>query len=176
MKILSANLGLTEDYLQEAFGGEDMSACIRVNYYPKCPQPNLTLGLSPHSDPGGMTLLLPDNDVSGLQVRHLDKWITVKPTPNAFIVNIGDQLQVISNGNYKSVEHRVVVNAKKERLTLALFYNPRGDMLIVPAKRLVTEEHPGLYPPMIFDDYRLYIRTKGLRGKYQVESLIKSPR
>lgn len=94
MKILSVNLGLKEEYLQQAFGGEEVEACLRINLYPKCPQPDLTLGLSPHSDPGGMTLLLPDENVSGLQVRRAHKWITVKPVPNAFIVNIGDQIQV----------------------------------------------------------------------------------
>ena len=94
-KVLSINLGLEEDYLQNAFGGgEEVGACLRVNFYPKCPQPELTLGLSPHSDPGGMTILLPDQDVPGLQVRKDGKWITVKPAPHAFIINIGDQLQV----------------------------------------------------------------------------------
>lgn len=94
MKILSTNLGLGEEYLQNAFGGENIGACLRVNFYPKCPQPDLTLGLSSHSDPGGLTLLLPDENVSGLQVRKGKEWITVKPIPNAFIVNIGDQIQV----------------------------------------------------------------------------------
>ena len=94
MKILSVNLGLEEDYLEKAFGGEEVGACLRVNYYPKCPQPDLTLGLSSHSDPGGMTILLPDDDVSGLQVLKGEQWVTVKPVPDAFIVNIGDQIQV----------------------------------------------------------------------------------
>lgn len=94
MTILSSNLGLREEQLQEAFGGEDVGACLRVNYYPKCPQPELALGLSPHSDPGGMTILLPDDQVVGLQVRHDDTWITVNPLRHAFIVNIGDQIQV----------------------------------------------------------------------------------
>lgn len=94
LKAMSISLGLKEDYLQNAFGGEDIGACLRVNFYPKCPQPDLTLGLSPHSDPGGMTFLLPDHDIAGLQVRKNDKWITVKPVPNAFIVNVGDQIQV----------------------------------------------------------------------------------
>lgn len=98
MKVLSINLGLEENFLQNAFGGEDIGACMRVNYFPKCPQPELTLGLSSHSDPGGMTLLLPDDQVHGLQVRKGDNWITVKPVRNAFIVNIGDQIQV----NYNS--------------------------------------------------------------------------
>lgn len=95
MKVLSVNLGLSEEYLQNAFGGENVGACLRVNFYPKCPQPDLTLGLSSHSDPGGMTLLLPDNHVPGLQVRKDGNWITVKPARHAFIVNIGDQIQVL---------------------------------------------------------------------------------
>ena len=95
MKVFSMNLGLEEDSLLNAFGGEEnVGAGLRVNYYPKCPQPDLTLGLSPHSDPGGMALLLPDENVAGLQVCRKGSWLTVKPIPNAFIVNIGDQIQV----------------------------------------------------------------------------------
>ncbi|MBA0786238.1 hypothetical protein Gotri_025948, partial [Gossypium trilobum] len=137
LKAMSISLGLKEDYLQNAFGGEDIGACLRVNFYPKCPQPDLTLGLSSHSDPGGMTLLLPDHDIAGLQVRKNGKWITVKPVPNAFIVNVGDQIQVMSNAIYKSVEHRVIVNSVKDRVSLAFFYNPKSDLLIEPAKELV---------------------------------------
>ncbi|KAF4386080.1 hypothetical protein F8388_016332 [Cannabis sativa] len=94
LRVLSLNLGLKEEFLQNAFGGKEIGACMRVNFYPKCPQPELTLGLSSHSDPGGMTLLLPEHQVTGLQVRKANSWITVKPAPHAFIVNIGDQIQV----------------------------------------------------------------------------------
>nr|URQ29616.1 flavonol synthase/flavanone 3-hydroxylase-like protein [Sinningia speciosa] len=176
LKILSLNLGLREDYLQNAFGGNDIGACLRVNFYPKCPQPELTLGLSPHSDPGGMTFLLPDQHVSGLQVRRGDGWITVKPVPHAFIVNIGDQIQVLSNAIYKSVEHRVIVNSAEDRVSLAYFYNPKSDLLIEPAKELVNSDTPPLYPAMTFDEYRLYMRTKGPKGKSQLGESLKSPR
>ncbi|CAJ1806040.1 unnamed protein product [Sphenostylis stenocarpa] len=172
LQMMSINLGLKEDFLLNAFGGEsEIGACLRVNFYPKCPQPDLTLGLSPHSDPGGMTILLPDDFVSGLQVRRGDEWITVKPIPNAFIINIGDQIQVLSNATYKSVEHRVIVNSNQDRVSLAMFYNPRSDLLIEPAKELVTKEKPALYSPMTYDEYRLYIRLNGPCGKAQVESL-----
>ena len=112
LEILSVNLGLRKDFLMNAFGGEDeIGACLRVNFYPKCPQPDLTLGLSPHSDPGGMTILLPDDFVSGLQVRKGDEWITVKPVPNAFIINIGDQIQVlILSGLFKPFTSQAVVS------------------------------------------------------------------
>ncbi|XP_061351728.1 jasmonate-induced oxygenase 2-like [Gastrolobium bilobum] len=175
MKVMSINLGLEEDYLQNAFGGEDIGACLRVNFYPKCPKPELTLGLSSHSDPGGMTLLLPDDQVHGLQVRRGDNWITVKPAPHAFVVNIGDQIQVLSNAIYKSVEHRVIVNPNKERVSLAFFYNPKSDIPIEPAKELVEPDRPALYTAMTFDEYRLFVRLRGPRGKYQVESL-KTPK
>ncbi|CAI9091725.1 OLC1v1026825C1 [Oldenlandia corymbosa var. corymbosa] len=176
MKVLSQNLGLDQDFLQNAFGGDDIGACLRVNFYPKCPQPELTLGLSSHSDPGGLTVLLTDHNVAGLQVRKDDQWITVKPAPHAFIVNIGDQIQVLSNAAYKSVEHRVIVNSDRERLSLAFFYNPKSDLLIGPAKELVRPQKPALYPAMTFDEYRLYIRTKGPKGKSQLSEFQNSPR
>ncbi|XP_045800816.1 jasmonate-induced oxygenase 2-like [Trifolium pratense] len=171
MKILSLNLGLEEKILENAFGGEEIGACMRVNFYPKCPRPELTLGLSSHSDPGGMTMLLPDDQVAGLQVRKFDNWITVNPVRHGFIVNIGDQIQVLSNAKYKSVEHRVIVNSDQERLSLAFFYNPKSDIPIEPLKQLVTPEKPALYPAMTFDEYRLFIRMRGPCGKSQVESM-----
>ncbi|MCD7447037.1 hypothetical protein HAX54_021670 [Datura stramonium] len=175
-KILSIGLGLNEDYVHQSFGGDsESSACLRVNFYPKCPEPDLTLGLSSHSDPGGITLLLPDTDIPGLQIRRGNNWLTVNPIPNTFIVNIGDQIQVLSNAIYKSVEHRVIVNSKKERLSLAFFYNPGGHTLIKPAHQLVTTDCPALYSPMTFNEYRSFIRIKGPCGKFQIESL-KSPR
>ncbi|CAK9139938.1 unnamed protein product [Ilex paraguariensis] len=171
MKVFSINLGLGEDNLQQALGGEEMGATLRANFYPKCPQPDLTLGLSSHSDPGAVTLLLPDENVSGLQVRRGHDWITVKPVPNAFIVNIGDQIQVVSNAIYKSVEHRVIVNSMKERVSIAFFYNPKDDIIIEPSKELITEDRPALYPPMTYKEYRIQIRIKGPSGKSQIESL-----
>lgn len=81
----------------------------------------------------------------------------------------------MSNGIYRSIEHRVIVNSGKERVSLAFFYNPKSDIPIKPVEETVTEDRPAAYPSMTFDEYRLYIRTKGPRGKSQVESL-KSPR
>ncbi|XP_010535715.1 PREDICTED: leucoanthocyanidin dioxygenase-like [Tarenaya hassleriana] len=176
MKILSINLGLNEDRLQNAFGGtRNAGACMRVNYYPKCPQPELTLGLSPHSDPGGLTVLLPDDHVPGLQVRRSDHWVIIKPDPHALIVNIGDQIQVLSNAIYKSVEHRVVVSSARERGSLAFFYNPKGDIPMEPLRELLTENSPAFYSPMTFDQYRLFIRTRGPQSKSHVD-LLRSPR
>ena len=61
--------------------------------YPYCPQPDLTVGITPHTDPGVITVLL-QNHVAGLQVKHGDEWVNVKPLPGGLIINAGDFLQV----------------------------------------------------------------------------------
>lgn len=108
--MLSKGLGIQEGCLQEAFGGEEEGACLRVNFYPKCPQPDLTLGLSPHSDPGGMTVLLVDDHVKGLQVRKNGAWVTVQPIPNSFIINIADQIEVVTLTKKKKKPHLYIYN------------------------------------------------------------------
>uniref|UniRef100_A0A0D9XRR2 Fe2OG dioxygenase domain-containing protein n=1 Tax=Leersia perrieri TaxID=77586 RepID=A0A0D9XRR2_9ORYZ len=172
LKAISLSLGLGENYLHATFGGNDgISACMRVNYYPKCPQPELTLGISSHSDAGGMTVLLADDRVKGTQVRKGDTWYTVQPIPNAFLVNTGDQIQIISNDKYNSVEHRALANSDDARFTVAFFCNPRGDVQIGPAAQLVSSQSPAVYRPIAFNEYRMYSRTRGLKGKSQLEAM-----
>jgi len=64
-----------------------------------------------------------------------------------------------------------MTNSVEERFSVAFFYNPRSDLPLCPAHELVTPDRPQLYQPMTFNEYRLYIRKKGPRGKAQVESL-----
>lgn len=75
---------------------EDGSQLIVANFYPSCPEPDLTLGIPPHSDYGFLTLLLPDEEVKGLQIQYEGRWVTVEPIPNSFVVNVGDHLEVSS--------------------------------------------------------------------------------
>ncbi|KAL8468364.1 hypothetical protein ACS0TY_031548 [Phlomoides rotata] len=65
---------------------------MRMNYYPPCPQPELVMGLYPHSDVEGLTILLQVNEKEGLQIKKDGVWIPVSPLPDAFVVNIGDAL------------------------------------------------------------------------------------
>ncbi|KAK8546375.1 hypothetical protein V6N13_067600 [Hibiscus sabdariffa] len=171
LRAMSTDLGLEEKHIENAFGGDNMGACLRVNMYPKCPQPELTLGLSSHSDPGGITILLPDRGLARLQVLKDGDWITVNPVPDSLIVIVGDQIQVLSNAIYKSVEHRVMVSSAKDGVSLAMFFNPKSDLVIEPAKEVVSEERPPLYEAMTFDRYRLHMRMKGPCGKARLESL-----
>ncbi|CAN6351398.1 unnamed protein product [Urochloa humidicola] len=172
LKAISNTLELDEEHLHMAFGGNHgISASLRVTYYPKCPQPDLTLGLSPHTDIGGITLLLlDDNNVAGTQVRKENEWVTLQSVPDAFIVNVGDQIQIISNGKYKSAEHRVLANSDEERVNIAIFCNPEGDLPIAHASKLVSPISPALYHPKTFNEYRKYVRSKGINVQEQIES------
>ena len=79
--------------ISELFG--DGVQSMRLNYYPPCPQPELVMGLNPHSDGGGLTILLQANEMEGLQIKKDELWIPIKPLPNSFIINLGDMLEVI---------------------------------------------------------------------------------
>ena len=86
------SLGLDKECIKKVLG--DQGQHMAVNYYPPCPQPDLTYGLPGHTDPNALTILLQDLNVAGLQVLRDGRWLAVKPHPDAFVVNIGDQLQV----------------------------------------------------------------------------------
>lgn len=92
VEYLEKALKVDEKEMSKMF--EDGLQLMRINYYPPCPQPEKVIGLTPHSDGAGLTILLQLNDVQGLQVRKDGKWILIKPMPNAFIVNIGDIIEV----------------------------------------------------------------------------------
>ncbi|GJV50100.1 codeine O-demethylase-like protein [Tanacetum coccineum] len=72
---------------------DDGMQSVRMTYYPPCSQPDLVIGLTPHSDASGVTILLQVNDIQGLQVKKDGIWIPVNFLPDAFIVNVGDILE-----------------------------------------------------------------------------------
>jgi hypothetical protein len=74
---------------------DDINQSMRFNYYPPCPQPENVIGLNPHSDAAALTILLQASDIEGLQIRKDGHWISIKPLTNAFVINIGDILEVI---------------------------------------------------------------------------------
>jgi len=137
------------------------------HYYPYCPQPDLTLGLAYHTDPGVLTVVQQDH-VGGLQVKYGGGvWLDVKPVPGALVINIGDLLQVISNEEYKSAEHRVLANSKNEpRVSLAVFFNPSiRDDLYGPLPELISPEKPAIYRQFTLTDYMTRFFKKELDGK-----------
>ncbi|KAL9236583.1 hypothetical protein vseg_011233 [Gypsophila vaccaria] len=164
LDLLCENLGLEKGYLKKAFyGANGPTFGTKVSNYPPCPTPNLIKGLRAHTDAGGIILLFQDDKVSGLQLLKDGEWIDVPPMKHSIVVNLGDQIEVITNGKYKSVMHRVIAQTDGNRMSIASFYNPGSDAVIYPAPEILKnqEEKCPTYPKFVFEDYmKLYITVK----------------
>ncbi|PPD67543.1 hypothetical protein GOBAR_DD35581 [Gossypium barbadense] len=90
-------------------------------------------------------ILLQDEQVEGLQFVKDEKWITVPVIPRVLVVNLGDQMQIMSNGIFKSPVHRVVTNTDKLRISVAMFNEVEPEKEIGPVEGLIDENRPRLY-------------------------------
>ncbi|KAK7324482.1 hypothetical protein VNO77_28057 [Canavalia gladiata] len=162
-------LKIEEKKIREFF--EDGIQMMRMNYYPPCPQAEKVIGLSPHSDGIGLTILLQLNEVDGLQIRKDGMWVPIKALPNAFIVNVGDILEITTNGIYRSIEHRATVNSEKERLSIATFYSPNQDGVVGPASSLITEQTPAQFKTVGTKEYFRGLFARKLDGKSYVDAM-----
>ncbi|XP_024026516.1 S-norcoclaurine synthase 1 [Morus notabilis] len=168
LRFMSWNLGLHSEAVTSLF--EDGRQGLRTNFYPPCVQANKALGISPHSDATGLTLLLHVNDGQGLQIKKYGKWVPVKPIPDAFIVNIGDVIEIMSNGEYKSIEHRAVVNTEKNRISVAAFHGPHTKAMVGPLPELVKKS-PAKYKTISNEDYLRLLLSRKLDGKNLIDHM-----
>ncbi|XP_059280618.1 protein SRG1 [Lycium ferocissimum] len=168
LKYIAISLGLNEDIFEEMFGVAVQA--VRMNYYPACPRPDLVLGLSPHSDGSALTVLQQGKGSSvGLQILKDNVWVPVQPIPNALVINIGDTIEVLSNGRYNSVEHRAVTHQEKDRLSIVTFYAPSYEIELGPLQELVDENNPCKYKRYNHGEYSMHYVTNKLQGKKTLE-------
>ncbi|CAH8385855.1 unnamed protein product [Eruca vesicaria subsp. sativa] len=169
LELISISLGLPGDRLTGYF--KDQISFLRLNHYPPCPNPELALGVGRHADSGVITVLAQDS-VGGLQVsrRSDGQWISVKPNPDAFIINIGNCMQVWTNDKYWSAEHRVVVNSSKERFSMPFFLFPSHEVNIEPLKELIGEDNPPCYKKYNWGKF-FVTRNRSNYKKLQAENI-----
>ncbi|KAL2453371.1 1-aminocyclopropane-1-carboxylate oxidase1 [Abeliophyllum distichum] len=135
--LLSEALGLERSRLTDMDCANGLT--FVCHYYPACPEPELTLGASKHTDDAFLTVVLQDQ-IGGLQVFINDKWINIPPVPGALVL--------ISNDKFKSVEHRVLANHKGPRASVACFFSTSlapSSKLYGPIKDLISEDNPPKY-------------------------------
>ncbi|PIA28061.1 hypothetical protein AQUCO_07300025v1 [Aquilegia coerulea] len=166
------NKSVLSNYIRDV----DCDSLIRLNHYPPykgdtssapsshsdldgddqgCDQDQLRIvGFGEHSDPQILTLLR-SNDVGGLQILLEDEmWVPVPPDPMAFCVNVGDTLQALTNGRFKSVIHRALVNSSESRMSVIYFAAAPLHAWISPIPNLVTPQKPSLYRPFTWSEYK----------------------
>ncbi|GLJ27426.1 hypothetical protein SUGI_0538520 [Cryptomeria japonica] len=163
LALVAESLQLPRDFFVKKF--DNAFQRMRMNYYPPCVSPDLVLGLSAHADMVALTLLLQDDEVLGLQIHKDDQWRSVKPIPYALVINIGNLLEAMTNGRYKSVVHRAITNKKKARLSIGVFYAPGFTQEISPATELIDDNHPCLFRKFIHEDYMQDYYTRGAKAK-----------
>ncbi|KAG6469434.1 gibberellin 2-beta-dioxygenase 3-like [Zingiber officinale] len=138
--------------------GEQSDGIFRLNHYPPCPLQLLhgfsLTGFGEHTDPQVISVLR-SNNTSGLQISLKDgSWIPVAPDEESFFINVGDALQVLTNGRFRSVKHRVVANGVDARVSMIYFFGPALGERIAPLPQVMGEEEQSRYREFTWEEYK----------------------
>jgi len=134
MQVITNGLGIEEKIFSEYFNcnSPDAYAMLRLLHYPPAENNSKQFGVGPHVDAGCLIFLLQD-ETGGLQVQNNSgSWIDAPPAPDTFIVNIGEMLQLWTNGYFKATPHRVLNNNKNHRYSAPFFFEPNLSACIRP--------------------------------------------
>ncbi|CAL5196829.1 unnamed protein product [Lathyrus oleraceus] len=164
LELMAEGLNIEEkNMLSKLVTDKDSDCIFRLNHYPPCPESRLNnndnggenvIGFGEHTDPQIISLLR-SNNTSGFQICLKDKsWISVPSDHNSFFVNVGDSLQVMTNGRFKSVRHRVLTNGFKSRLSMIYFCGPSLSEKIAPLLCLIKGNERLLYREFTWFEYK----------------------
>ncbi len=127
---IALSLHLDASYFADRYTADPL-ILFRVFNYPVTPAPADSWGVGEHTDYGMLTILRQDT-VGGLQVRSRAGWLDAVPIPNSFVCNIGDMLDRLTGGHYRSTPHRVLASTTSDRLSWPFFFDPAFDADVRP--------------------------------------------
>ena len=138
---VAVGLGLPADTFARDLTADPV-VLFRIFHYPPVPDDRPGWGVGEHTDYGLLTLLLQD-DTGGLEVRAPDgSWLPVEPRPDALVCNIGDMLERLTGGRYRSTPHRVRSPRDRDRISCPFFFDPGWDAEVRPLLPPVPGEAP----------------------------------
>jgi isopenicillin N synthase-like dioxygenase len=141
MAVIALSLGLEESYFADRYTGEPL-VLFRIFNYPPPREPALW-GVGEHTDYGLFTILLQD-DAGGLEVWSRSRWVSAPPVPGSFVCNIGDMLDRMTGGLYRSTPHRVRNPVPRNRLSFPFFFDPnffaRVEAIQVPGRDAISDD------------------------------------
>ena len=127
LRELAVSLGAPADSFDEAFLSRPFTM-TKIVRYPGESDPEPKQGVGAHRDGGVLTLLLVEPEKGGLQVEHDGEWIDAPSVPGTFVVNIGEMLELATDGYLKATLHRVISpRVGSDRISIPYFYNPALD-------------------------------------------------
>ncbi|KAJ0986012.1 hypothetical protein J5N97_004368 [Dioscorea zingiberensis] len=147
------------DALSKLVVNEESDKVFRLNHYPPCPLlqglNNCSLtGFGEHTDPQVLSVLR-SNNTAGLQIALRDgSWVGVPPDQDSLFINVGDTLQVLTNGRFKSVRHRVLSNGLSSRVSMIYFGGPAPGERLAPLPQLMREGEQSLYKEFTWFEYK----------------------
>lgn len=133
MRGIALSLGLEDSYFSDRYTADPL-ILFRIFNYPPNPLAESAQQLwsvGEHTDYGLLTILKQD-DCGGLQIRSNNRWIDASPMPNTFVCNIGDMLDRMTGGWYRSTPHRVRNLANRDRLSFPFFFDPNFNVKVAP--------------------------------------------
>ncbi|MCU1470932.1 MAG: Iron/ascorbate-dependent oxidoreductase [Glaciihabitans sp.] len=131
LRALAVALGQDEGYFDAWFDAE-ASTHVKIIHYPGRDSAGSDQGVGAHKDYGYLALLQQD-EVGGLQVQGPDGWIDAEPVPGSFVFNIGEMLEIATQGYLIATKHRVVSPpAGVDRYSVPFFLGPRLDAVVEP--------------------------------------------
>nr|CAQ55508.1 2-oxoglutarate (2OG) and Fe(II)-dependent oxygenase superfamily protein, putative [Trypanosoma brucei brucei TREU927] len=153
LRALALAIGLKKDFFDTKFD-EPLSVFRMLHYPPQKQGTRYPIVCGEHTDYGIITLLYQDS-VGGLQVRNLsDEWVDVEPLEGSFVVNIGDMMNMWSNGRYRSTPHRVRLTTT-DRYSMPFFCQPNPYTVIKCLDHCHSPSNPPKYPPVRAVDWLL---------------------